>query len=157
MDDFDGRRTMEDNAITKGGRTISLPLDDPLGELGVLIMAADGDGRGSHRRRCTATARSGERCGRSPALGATVCYYHGGAAPQVKAKAQERLRALQHPAIDALARALEQRTDLAAALRAALAVLDRTGLGPRNTIDVIEGGLMQRLAELEAHGEIESD
>lgn len=41
---------------------------------------------------CTATAKStGARCRRSPVAGATVCVVHGGAAPQVKAAAKERL------------------------------------------------------------------
>lgn len=43
------------------------------------------------RRRCTATNRSGERCGRAPIPGGTVCRVHGGAAPAVKAAAERRL------------------------------------------------------------------
>ena len=43
---------------------------------------------------CTATAKAtGARCRRSPVAGATVCVVHGGAAPQVKAAAKERLAA----------------------------------------------------------------
>jgi hypothetical protein len=43
-------------------------------------------------RRCTATAKStGERCQRPAIKGGDVCYQHGGAAPQVQEKAQERL------------------------------------------------------------------
>ncbi|HEX3840808.1 MAG TPA: hypothetical protein VHU85_08455 [Acidimicrobiales bacterium] len=42
--------------------------------------------------RCTATAKqTGKRCKNHPAVGALVCRFHGGAAPQVKAKAVERL------------------------------------------------------------------
>lgn len=42
--------------------------------------------------RCTATSKStGERCRRSAIPGGTVCRWHGGAAPQVRAKAAERL------------------------------------------------------------------
>lgn len=42
--------------------------------------------------RCTATAKStGEQCKNDAIKGGTVCYQHGGAAPQVKKKAQERL------------------------------------------------------------------
>ena len=42
--------------------------------------------------QCTATAKStGERCQRPAIKGSNVCYQHGGAAPQVKQKAQERL------------------------------------------------------------------
>lgn len=43
------------------------------------------------RRQCTATNRSGERCGRAPIPGGTVCRVHGGAAPRVKAAAERRL------------------------------------------------------------------
>jgi hypothetical protein len=42
------------------------------------------------RPRCRATSRSGQRCKRYPVPGATVCTMHGGAAPQVQAKAAER-------------------------------------------------------------------
>lgn len=44
------------------------------------------------QQRCTANAKStGTRCTRARQPGSTVCYYHGGAAPQVRAKATERL------------------------------------------------------------------
>ena len=44
------------------------------------------------RRRCKARSKgSGEQCKRSPVPGAEVCVVHGGAAPQVRAKAAERL------------------------------------------------------------------
>lgn len=43
-------------------------------------------------RRCTATSKqSGRRCKRAAVPGATVCATHGGKAPQVVAKANERL------------------------------------------------------------------
>ena len=42
-------------------------------------------------RRCQAHAKStGGRCRKPVRAGATVCYWHGGAAPQVKVKADER-------------------------------------------------------------------
>lgn len=42
--------------------------------------------------QCTATANStGERCQNAPIKGSNVCRVHGGSAPQVKKKAQERL------------------------------------------------------------------
>jgi len=45
-----------------------------------------------HDNQCTATAKStGEQCRRAAIKGGTVCHVHGGAASQVKDKAQERL------------------------------------------------------------------
>lgn len=41
--------------------------------------------------QCTATKRNKKRCGNAPVRGATVCRMHGGAAPQVQAKAAERV------------------------------------------------------------------
>jgi hypothetical protein len=43
------------------------------------------------RRQCSAHARTGEQCKRSAVLGAIVCRYHGGLAPQVRAAADRRL------------------------------------------------------------------
>ena len=40
---------------------------------------------------CSATNRQGKPCGRTPAPGFTVCNLHGAKAPQVKAKAKQRL------------------------------------------------------------------
>lgn len=42
------------------------------------------------RKRCTARARSGGRCGRWAINGATVCVLHGGAAPAVRRRAAVR-------------------------------------------------------------------
>lgn len=47
-------------------------------------------------QQCTATSkRSGNRCKRHTAPGATVCAMHGGSAPQVKAAARRRVAAAQ--------------------------------------------------------------
>ena len=44
------------------------------------------------KRQCKAKSKgSGKRCKRRPVAGADVCLAHGGGAPQVKAKAAERL------------------------------------------------------------------
>lgn len=43
------------------------------------------------KRRCTARKKDGTPCKRPPIKGGTVCMSHGGAAPQVRRKANERL------------------------------------------------------------------
>lgn len=51
-----------------------------------------------HKRKCTAqSARSKKPCSRWAIAGGTVCPTHGGSAPQVKRKAQERLQDLIDP------------------------------------------------------------
>ena len=87
-------------------------------------------------RRCTATAnRTGERCGAPAIKGGTVCRMHGGALPQVKKKAKERLLELVDPALAVLHKILtDPNTEDAVKVRAALGTLDRTGFGPGQTI-----------------------
>ncbi len=46
-------------------------------------------------QRCTATKADGTPCRGWAILGATVCRYHGGASPQVIAKANERLEKME--------------------------------------------------------------
>lgn len=92
-------------------------------------------------RKCTAhSSRTGEPCKRWAILGGTVCATHGGRSPVVKAAAAERLRLLQDPAIVAIGDALDAyrdgEADYATRLRAATAVLDRTGLGPTSKQEV---------------------
>ena len=56
------------------------------------LMESGKSGPTSPKRQCTSKAKgTGDRCKRSPVPGAEVCVVHGGAAPQVKAKAAERL------------------------------------------------------------------
>jgi hypothetical protein len=58
------------------------------------------------------------RAGRIP--GGSVCRFHGGAAPQVKAAAQARLRAMVDPALGVLEYAMKRKDkDLRGALAAA--------------------------------------
>ena len=84
--------------------------------------------------RCKATNRSGTRCGRRPIRGGTVCSMHGGGAPQVKLAAMERLRALQHPAIDRLAKLIDQEQFPTVAYAASRDVLDRTLGKPKEQV-----------------------
>jgi hypothetical protein len=56
-------------------------------------------------QRCTARSSQHDRACQAWAVrGSNVCVAHGGAAPQVKRKAEERLRSLVNPALAALAR-----------------------------------------------------
>jgi len=51
-----------------------------------------GAGEPSTRRQCAATSkRTGQRCGNRPIPGGTVCRFHGGATPVIKAAAARRL------------------------------------------------------------------
>ena len=50
--------------------------------------------------RCTAHNRRGAPCKRYAIRGGTVCPTHGGSAPQVRAKANQRLRDMMAEAID---------------------------------------------------------
>lgn len=87
--------------------------------------------------QCTATNRLGERCKRYAVEGSSVCRLHGGASPLARAAAKKMLLALVPDAIEVLKEALDGdvRIDVVQ-LRAALAVLDRAGFGPRQTISI---------------------
>lgn len=110
---------------------------------------------------CTAKRRDGGPCRRHAIVGGRVCPNHGGQLPNVRKAAAERLKDLQHPAIerlddalDAVQRSLTRHGDVvdigpdhANRIRAATAILDRTGLGPTHTANVnVEAG--ERLVSL---------
>jgi len=93
------------------------------------------------RARVTCTAKSkstGTRCARSPIAGATVCRVHGGAAPQVKAAALERLKAYQDRAIDHLFELTEGKDFPSVRYQAVRDVLDRT-MGKPTETQVVTG------------------
>jgi hypothetical protein len=80
------------------------------------------------RRQCTAhSTRTGERCKKVPIRGGYVCPTHGGSAPQVKQKAEERLKALIEPAITRLAELIAQKEFPSVAIAAVKDALDRNG------------------------------
>lgn len=87
--------------------------------------------------RCGAKAKhSGKPC-KYPAIpGGTVCRFHGGGAPQVKAKALERLQAYQNQAIDRLFQLAEQTQFPSTAFAAVRDVLDRTMGKPTEQVNV---------------------
>jgi len=114
----------------------------------------DDENRMADADRCTATASStGERCKQPAIPGGNVCRFHGGAAPQVEAKAQERLDQMADSVTAELQSELDEaferlRTadgtkEYTAILREirklSMDILDRTDNGPSETTKV-EGG-----------------
>jgi hypothetical protein len=93
---------------------------------------------GTHGRRCCTahSTRTGERCKRAPINGGTVCHMHGGSAPQVKAKAADRLAELIDPAIRRLEHLIDDADTDSVRLAAVKDVLDRVGLGARQKVDI---------------------
>ena len=78
--------------------------------------------------KCKAkSSRTGEPCKRYAIAGGTVCPFHGGNSPQVKAKAKMRLLQMVDPAMSVIERCLLADSDVphAVALKAATEVLDR--------------------------------
>jgi hypothetical protein len=106
--------------------------------------------------QCTATASStGKRCKQPAIPGGNVCRFHGGSAPQVEEKANERLERLARellaefePRIRDLlteydaAESADEKVKIHRELRQAVTdVLDRAGEGPTETREYTgEGG-----------------
>ncbi|WP_272949910.1 HGGxSTG domain-containing protein [Mycolicibacterium fortuitum] len=89
------------------------------------------------KRRCTAHNRQGNPCGQSPVPGATVCKFHGGAAPQTLKKARERLEAAaDRMAARLLGIAESENVPAYVALQAVNSVLDRVGITEPNEVTV---------------------
>lgn len=102
---------------------------------------------------CTATkSGTGEPCKAFAISGGTVCVYHGGKAPQVRAAAQRRLLEMADPALAALAKLVQKSDHENTQLAAAKDILDRIGLAGIQKLeistDVTE--VLQRAEALEA-------
>ncbi len=90
---------------------------------------------------CTAhSSTTGNPCKNPSILGGSVCRYHGGGAPQVRAKAMERLQHAIDPAITRLLALMETADQDSVSLRAALDILDRTGFKPTDKIKLSGDG-----------------
>lgn len=109
-------------------------------------------GRTFYGDRCHAHARStGVQCGNPALPGAKVCKYHGGAAPQVQAKARLRLLELIDPATAVLARILaDDKAKPADRLRAVENIYDRAGIPRRTEVDhsAAQALLIERIQEV---------
>lgn len=90
-------------------------------------------------RRCRAHNRAGDPCSAYAIRGAVVCVVHGGAAPQVKRAAEERLREMVDPALNRLEALLDDDSS-AVALAAVKDVLDRAGYKPKERVESVSVG-----------------
>lgn len=92
--------------------------------------------------KCSAKKTNGEPCKAGAIKGGTVCRTHGGSAPQVRRKANERLQALVDPAITRLAQILKDADSKHPHLMSAIReVLNRDGRIGADAAER-EGGLM---------------
>ena len=89
---------------------------------------------------CTAKRSNHESCKAKAIRGGNVCRVHGGAAPQVRRKAAERLAAMIDPALAVLAATLRQKIDKRLSLSAAGDILNRNSLNGKQHVEV-SGGL----------------
>jgi len=101
-------------------------------------------------RQCTARRRDLGRCTNARVLGLTVCRMHGGGSPYVRAAGARRLMDFQPKAIETAGELLNpvvegqtcplckrgQLRDEMVRLRASQLVLDRTGHGPTQKVEI---------------------
>lgn len=87
--------------------------------------------------RCSAHKTDGTPCRQRPIPGGSVCYWHGGAAPQVRKKAQERLTRGILPLLGHLYRlATDEEIPPNVRLAAIRDWLDRAGLNAKQEIEL---------------------
>jgi hypothetical protein len=86
---------------------------------------------------CSARRRNGNPCGNPPMNGSSVCRMHGGAAPQVRRRAEQRILEASDKAAATLVRIMQD-TTIAPALQIAAArdLLDRAGLSGKQTLEI---------------------
>lgn len=96
---------------------------------------------------CSARRKNGTPCKRPPIAGANVCRAHGGAAPQVKRKAQERLLEGVPKMLRMLKQlASDETVPPAVRLAAIRDWLDRAGIDRKIEIDITSSAFDQMLA-----------
>lgn len=87
--------------------------------------------------RCTARRRNGEPCRNWAMLGTNVCRMHGGAAPQVRRRAQQRILEASDKAAARLVELMQDtKVPYAVQLAAARDLLDRAQLAGRQGIEM---------------------
>lgn len=109
-------------------------------------------------RRCRTIKKNGEQCKAAPIKGGFTCRQHGGSLPNVKRAAAARLLELVDPSLAALHKVLTNPdTDDPVKVRAAVAILDRTGFGPGSTVHVSATKWDAMTDDLAQNGFIEVD
>lgn len=104
---------------------------------------------GPKRRRCTAHRSDGKRCNAYAIRGGTICRVHGGSAPQVRAKARERLLGAVDEILGELLRLAKAAESESVRVAAIKDILDRAGFKPSERIEIsMIRGEVERLAEL---------
>lgn len=88
------------------------------------------------KNQCTGTSRDGDRCNNSAIFGMNVCHMHGGKSPQTISNHKRRLMEAQGDAMRNVVDIANTSQDEAIKLRANLAILDRTGMGPSASLKV---------------------
>lgn len=97
--------------------------------------------------KCSARRSDGQPCGASPVRGATVCNKHGGSAPQVKRKAQERLLKGVPKMLLMLRKIAEDESQPANVRLAAIRDwLDRAGVNAKIEIEVTSSSFEEMVA-----------
>lgn len=97
------------------------------------------------KQKCGKRTRGGGHCRNARMLGGPVCRMHGGKAPQVMKKADERIRDLVDPALSRLAKLVDDPAS-AVALAAVKDILDRAGYGARQRIELTIRQQAEKLA-----------
>jgi hypothetical protein len=88
-------------------------------------------------RRCTAHRKNGDRCKHLALNFQRVCAFHGGKAKQSVQAARRRMMENADPAVKQLAKiAFDDTAPIETRLKATIAIIDRTGLAPRTSIDL---------------------
>lgn len=92
--------------------------------------------------QCTAKAKStGTQCARAAIAGGTVCRVHGGAAPQVKAKAMQRLIDAAEDAAAELIRIIQNAESESVRVSAIKELFERAGIGEAQRVALEGEGL----------------
>lgn len=87
--------------------------------------------------KCSAKRQNGTACKNAPIHGGNVCRMHGGGAPQVKRKAEERIRDAADPAAAKIVQLMQNpKVPYVVQLAAARDLLDRAGISRNQTIGV---------------------